>query len=100
MPSDVTFLMSFAVFGPSPLKLDKLQFLVFIFAALLPDLCSVSLCNYRIYLSSFFDSQDCGCTTILSKIKTVTLGQVLRTNMHHSAKFYQNRSIGCRDMAI
>jgi len=32
--------------------MDKLQFLIFIFAVLLPNLCNVLLCNYRIYLSS------------------------------------------------
>ena len=33
--------------------MDKLQFLIFIFVVLLPNLCNVLLCNYRIYLSSF-----------------------------------------------
>jgi len=33
--------------------MDKLQFLVLIFAVLLSKLCNVSLCNYIVYLNSF-----------------------------------------------
>jgi len=47
---NMTFLMIFAVFDPSPLTL---QFLVLIFAVLLPKLCNVSSCNYTVYLNSF-----------------------------------------------
>jgi len=36
----------------------------------------------------------------LSKIKTLTLRQVLETNMHRSAKFHQKWSNSCRDMVI
>ena len=35
-------------------------YLVLIFAVLLSKLCNVSLCNYKVYLSSFFDSLDSG----------------------------------------
>jgi len=51
MLSNMTFLMIFVVFDPSPLT----QFLVLIFAVLLSELCNVSysLCNYQVYLSSF-----------------------------------------------
>jgi len=33
--------------------MDKLQFLVLIFAVLLSKLCNVLLCNYTVYLNSF-----------------------------------------------
>jgi len=33
--------------------MDKLQFVVVIFAVSLSKLCKVSLCNYKVYLSSF-----------------------------------------------
>jgi len=59
---------------------DNLQFLIFIYAVLLPYLCSVSLCNSRKNLSSFW----------ILKIKTLTLHQVQRTNMHHHAKFHHD----------
>jgi len=81
--------------------MDKVQFLIFIFAALLPYLCSVLLCNNRIYSSSLSMLNTAAVShTTLSKIKTLTFSQVLGINMHHRAKFYQNRSNGCRDMAI
>ena len=40
--------------------MDRVQFLIFVFAVLLPNLCNA--CNYRISLLNtftFFDSQDC-----------------------------------------
>ena len=41
------------------------------------------------------------CHIRLSKIKkNWTLRQALGTNLHHRAKFHQNRSNCCRDMAI
>ena len=40
--------------------MDKLQFLVLIFAVLLSKLCNVSLCNYTVYFEQFFDSLDSG----------------------------------------
>jgi len=40
--------------------MDKLQFLVLIIAVLLSKLCNVSLCNYNVYSSSFFDKLDSG----------------------------------------
>jgi len=58
--------------------MDKLQFLIFIFAVLLPDLYGVLLCNYRIYLSSLSMLNTVAfCHIRLSKIKTLTLHQVL-----------------------
>ena len=36
----------------------------------------------------------------LSKIKTLTLRQVLRTNMHHRTKFRKDRSNRCGDISI
>ena len=72
--------------------MDKLQFLIFIFAVLLPNLCNVLLCNYRTYLSSLglsILSTAAVRHTRLSKIKTLTLRQVLGANyMHHRAKFH------------
>jgi len=51
---NVTFLMIFAVFWSVAVNtMDKLQFLVLIFAVLLSKLCNVSLCNYTVYLNSF-----------------------------------------------
>jgi len=41
--------------------LDKLQFLIFIFAVLVSKLSNVPLYDYKIYLSNFFYSQDSGC---------------------------------------
>jgi len=78
--------------------MDKLQFLIFMFAVLLSKLCSVSLCNYRIYFSSFSILKISAIR--LSKIKILTLRQALGTNMHHCAKFHQNQSNGSRDMVI
>jgi len=40
------------------------------------------------------------CHVKLSKMKNLTLSQVLERNMHHRAKFNQNRSKGCRDMTF
>ena len=42
--------------------MDKLQFLVLIFAVLLSKLCNVSLCNYTAHsiFKQFFDSLDSG----------------------------------------
>ena len=54
--------------------MDKLQFLIFIFAVLLPNLCNVLLCNYRIYLSnSSILSIAAVRHTRQSKIETLTL---------------------------
>jgi len=81
--------------------MDKLQFFIFMFAVLLSKLCSVSLCNYRLYFSSFSILKISAVRHIrLSKIKILTLRQALGTNMHHCAKFHQNRSNGSRDMVI
>ena len=81
--------------------MDKLQFLVLIFAVLMSKLCSVSLCNYRIYLSGFSILKLSAVHHIrLSKIKILTLRQALGTNMHHRAKFHHNRSNSSRDMVI
>ena len=67
----------------------------------MPNLDNVLLCNYRIYLSSLSMLNTAAVRqTRLSKIKTLTLRQVLGANMHHHTKFHQNRSNGCRDMAI
>ena len=68
--------------------MDKPKFLIFIFAVLLSNLCNVLLCNYRIYLGSLSMLNIAAVRHIrLSKIKTLTLCQVLGTNMHHCAKF-------------
>jgi len=40
------------------------------------------------------------CHIILSKIKNLIFKSGAGINMHHHAKFNQNRSKGCRDMAI
>jgi len=53
MLSNMTF-FDFCGFWPIAINMvDKLQFLVLIFAVLLSKLCNVSLCNYKVYLSSF-----------------------------------------------
>jgi len=84
--SYITFLMIFAVFDRSPLT--YLHFLILMLAVLLPHLCNVLLCNYRIYLSSFSILKIPVLHTRLQEIKTLTLRQVLETNMHRHAKFY------------
>ena len=76
--------------------MDKLQFLVLMFAVLLSKLCNVLLCSYNIYLSKFFDSQDSDSPTH----KIVENYKALGTNMHYCAEFHDNRSENCRDMAI
>ena len=54
MLSNMTFLMIFAVFWSVAVNtMDKLQFLVLIFAVLLSKLCNVLLCNYTVSLNSF-----------------------------------------------
>jgi len=40
--------------------MNKLQFLVLIFAFLMSKLCNVLLCNYKNIFRQFFDSQDSG----------------------------------------
>ena len=80
--------------------MDKLQFLIFTMI-LLPNLCNVLLCNYRIYLSSLSMLNIVAVRHIrLSKIRTLTLRQVLRTNMHHRTKFRKDRSNRCGDISI
>ena len=86
MAGSITFLMIFAVFDRSPLT--YLHFLILMLAVLLPHLCNVLLCNYRIYLSSFSILKIPVLHTRLQEIKTLTLRQVLETNMHRHAKFY------------
>jgi len=57
------------------------------FAVLLPNLCNMSLCNYRIYLSSFSILKIAAVRHMtLSKIKSLTLHEVLETRMHNRAK--------------
>jgi len=84
--------------------MDKLLFLIFIFAVLLSKWCIVSLCNYVIYLSGFSIPKTAAIGHIrLPKIKTLTLPvrQVLETDVHHRPKFHQNRSNACsRHVAI
>ena len=58
MLSNMTFLMIFAVFDPSPLTLWINQFLVLIFAVLLSKLCNMCHC-VTVYLK-FFNSLDSG----------------------------------------
>ena len=52
--------------------MDKLQFLVLIFAVLLSKLCNVSLCNYTVCLNSFSIRYIAAiCRIRLSKIKNL-----------------------------
>jgi len=39
-------------------------------------------------------------TLNFQKFKILTFDPLYGANMHHHAKFHQNRSNGCRDMAI
>jgi len=81
--------------------MDKLQFLTFIFAVLLANSCNELLSNYR-YISHFSILNIAPvCHIRLSKIKTLTLCQVLGTNIyniHHCAKIHQKWSNICRDI--
>ena len=96
MLSNITFLMIFCGFLiVAANTMDKLQFLVFLFAVLLSKLCNVSLCNYRICLSSFSILKISVRYVRLSKIKTLTLHRVLETNMRHRIKFRNGRSNRC-----
>ena len=67
-------------------------------------------CSFK-YLYLLFYGQNCvicNCVTTtttdikarLPKIKNLSLCHMLGTNMHYHAKSNQNRSNGCRDMAI
>jgi len=99
MLSNITFLMIFGFFCSVAVNtMDKLQFLIFrlYFAVLLPSLCNVLLCNYSLSVLNIAAARHIK----QSKIKTLTLRQVLGTIIHHRAKFHQNRSNGCRDTAI
>ena len=53
MLSNIAFLMISAVLSIA-VNTGILQFLIVIFAVLLPNSCNVSWCNSRKYLSSFF----------------------------------------------
>jgi len=44
--------------------MDKHQFVVLIFAVLFSKLCSVLLCNYKMYLSSFFGDRSRGVDSV------------------------------------
>ena len=71
--------------------MDKLQFLVLIFAVLLSKLCNVLLRNYTVYLNSVSDSLDSGDLPykIVENLKFEIYAR------HHSAKFNKNQSKGC-----
>jgi len=77
--------------------MDKLQFinlyLLFYF-----QVCVLLLRNFKAVFR--FSILRMWAVVTLSKIKTLSLRQVLWTNMHHLAKFYQKWSNICRDMAI
>ena len=64
-------------------------------------MCNVLSCNYTIYWSSFSILNIAVVRHIrLSKIKTLTLRQVLGTNINHRAKFHQKCSNICWDIVI
>ena len=109
---NITFLMT-AVFDPLPLTLDKLQFLVFIFALLLPNLCNMSILHH--HTKFFEDRSNCcwdGAIVVIFKMAAATIldfqkFQILAVgwlyivaSMHHRAKFHQDQLNRCRDMAI
>jgi len=82
--------------------MDRVQFLIFVFAVLLPNLCNALLCNYRISLLNTFSFSILEIAAVshirLSKFKLkLTFRQVLRTNMRHCTIFRKDRSNRCGD---
>ena len=81
--------------------MDKLQFIVLIFAVLLSKLCNVLLCKYKVYLSSFSILQMAAiCHIRLSKIKSLNFTSGAGDQHTSPCQFNTNRSNSCRDMAI
>jgi len=96
MLSNITFLMIFAVFHPSPLKLWINCSFYYHHIKFRKD--RSNCCGYIVIFVIF--KMAAAAILDFQKFEILMVGALKGANMRHRAKFHQNRSNGCRDTAI
>jgi len=96
MLSNITFLMIFAVFHPSPLELWINCSFYYHHIKFRKD--RSNCCGYIVIFVIF--KMAAAAILDFQKFEILMVGALKVANMRHRAKFHQNRSNGCRDTAI